>query len=286
LLQARQRGPEVLRLLKDYSTDHADQMDVVAQLYEFSGLENEAQAAYRAFLTRKPQDPARINVYVRFLVRQGQDQEAFTVTRGALSELPPETSSSLSNLILTSGRKLAPHQRKLAESWIEEAHRRQPNSAQVQLEVAELRRVQGRYVQAEALYRRVLDAHPDRPDALNNLAWLLGLQSGRESEALEHVNKAIAISGPNPSFMDTRAVVHMKMGNLDAALDDLRKALASAPRKPALYVHLAQVQQKAGKAAAARDALKSAKELGWDLGSVDPRERASIDKLCRDLVSG
>ena len=70
----------------------------------------------------------------------------------------------------------------------------------------------------ETLYREAMGRSPNDIQALNNLAWLLAFQAGKEPEALKHIDRAIAIVGEDPSLLDTRAVIYLNMGKHEQAL--------------------------------------------------------------------
>ena len=80
-----------------------------------------------------------------------------------------------------------------------------------------------------------MSASPDNLEALNNLAWLLAHRAGKEQEALDLIDRAIAIAGSNPTLCDTRAVIHVQLGKTEPAIRDLRAAMAISPEKSVLY---------------------------------------------------
>ena len=103
-----------------------------------------------------------------------------------------------------------------------------------------LRERQRRYQDAETLYRRAIEKGD--PDAIsyNNLAWLLALNDRKGEAALEYINKAIALKGLLPEFLDTRGVIYLSMGGkTQLAIDDLEKVVAADPSASKLF-HLAQ----------------------------------------------
>jgi tetratricopeptide (TPR) repeat protein len=146
--------------------------------------------------------------------------------------------------------------------------------------LAVLRNLQGRYPEAEALYRKVAAGADPKAAAmaLNNLAWLLALKDGKTAEALELVKRAMEQVGPEPGLLDTRAVVYLKMGQGDQAVKDLEAALADR-EMPSAYFHLAQAHQLAGNRFAAAVAWRKAAALGLTADGLDPLERAAYDQL-------
>ncbi len=146
---------------------------------------------------------------------------------------------------------------------------------------------QGRYDEAERLFRRLVAANPDSPDALNNLAWLLALRdSGKVAESVELINHAIAIKGEDPSLADTRAVARIKLGQIDQALGDLLEIRKRSPQNPAFALHLAWAYQAKGQTDQARTKLKEAEKLGLKPSTLDPLERAVLKRLQEELSRG
>lgn len=86
----------------------------------------------------------------------------------------------------------------------------------------------GRIAEAERGYRAVLQKEPRNPDAWH----LLGLIAQHHRDlptAVEYVQKALALSGPNASFLTNLGVIYEDMGRSGDAVDVLRKALALTP---------------------------------------------------------
>ncbi|WP_177193224.1 tetratricopeptide repeat protein [Desulfomicrobium apsheronum] len=110
---------------------------------------------------------------------------------------------------------------------------------------------------AEAIYRKLLDRHPDLLPAANNLGYLLATAQAptplQLSEALALATKASA--GGDPSALDTVGWVHYRLGDKDAALQFLRKAHESLPEDPAVTYHLARVLADLGQTGEARGLL-------------------------------
>ena len=283
LLKARKRDSDLMALLRSFSKDHNDQLGPVGVLFERYGYLKEAEHAYRADEANHDTEPTRVLTLVRFLARQDRDEEALSLCEQAWKTCPPEQVADASLAVLLAGKNITDKQRHRVESWLEDALRRQPNSTQIQLNLATLRSMQHRYDLTETLYRKVLLVNPENLEALNNLAWLLAFQGGKHQEALELIDRAIEIAGGHPSLLDTRAVVHLQIGKPEQAFRDLREALALNPQKPALYVHLARAHQMSHQQAEARQALQRAEELGMNPGSIDPLEQAAINGLRQEI---
>src|SRR5207253_903230 len=97
------------------------------------------------------------------------------------------------------------------------------------LQLADLRDLEGRLPEAEALYRQVLDRQPRNVVALNNLSWMLAQKPDRSAEALPLIDRAIETSGPVAELLDTRSTVYLALGRGDRAVADLEAATQDAP---------------------------------------------------------
>lgn len=85
--------------------------------------------------------------------------------------------------------------------------------------------------QEEAWYR-LQDMLVDRPDdvgLLNSKCWLAGLWSYNLDEAKPVCDEAVTLSGQSASVIDSRAMLHYRMGNIDDALADIDLALSKEP---------------------------------------------------------
>jgi protein O-GlcNAc transferase len=85
-----------------------------------------------------------------------------------------------------------------------------------------------RFAEAEAIYRQVLAAQPDQPDALN-LLGALAHQHGRHDVAVELIGRAVAVNSAMPDFHNNLGEALRALGRLDEAAAAFRRALALRP---------------------------------------------------------
>ena len=91
---------------------------------------------------------------------------------------------------------------------------------------------------AVGIYREVLKKDDNNIFALNNLALLLALQKQNVDESLKLVDRALAIAGPVPAVLDTRAAVRMAGGQGEEALADLDEAIRDDPQPASIFTGL------------------------------------------------
>ncbi|OWK47367.1 tetratricopeptide repeat protein [Fimbriiglobus ruber] len=171
------------------------------------------------------------------------------------------------------------------DNWIADKLKADPANATLRLARADLDDVLGRFDDEIKAYEAALATDPNNDGILNNLAMLLAVHAKDGSDRpLKTINRAIALKGPRPSFLDTRAVVHIAARHYDLAINDLAAAIAQ-DRKPAYYFHLAQAYQAQGAddkpdLADLRDkALAQAKVRGLTKAMLHPKEWGEYDKL-------
>ena len=252
----------------------------VAGLFERFGFAREAEAACRAFIARNPNEPERVLVLASFLARQDRTKEAIALLDLAWKTCRPEA-VALTALVLYVAPSADENLKHRVEVWVAEALRKSPSAAGLlgpRLAAVYCR--QGRFDEAEALLRQSLLSDPENVETLNNLAWELALREpGEPREALRLIDRAIEKSGLIPTFVDTRAVALIRMGEPDRAVRELSAARAADPRNVSLAFHLAWACEAAGKADEAMKTFQIALELGLRPEARHPLERGLYDRL-------
>jgi predicted TPR repeat methyltransferase len=113
---------------------------------------------------------------------------------------------------------------------------------------------------AELLYRRILDAVPEHPDALHFLGILLH-QRGRNDEAIERIEKSIALDPTLPDRYNNLGNVLLELERVEEAADAYRQAIALNPGHADAYNNLGALLRAQGRLDQARDAYLKAIEL-------------------------
>ena len=83
-------------------------------------------------------------------------------------------------------------------------------------------------VEAQELYRRVLETAPDHPRALH-YAGVLAHQHGRSDEAIALIEKSLALQPDQADCYSNLGIIFQSTGRLDAAIDAYRRAIAIDP---------------------------------------------------------
>jgi tetratricopeptide (TPR) repeat protein len=282
VLKAEGKGPAAVEELRGYANGNRAALVPVALLLEELGEATVAEEMYRAAV-KESNKPQSIFDLVHFLRRRHRYQEALDLCDQSWQSCPPEAALQASLFVLAEA-KPSVAQFARVDARLQAAIGKNPKSATLLLGLAALRNFEGRYEDAETVYRRILQADPSSATALNNLAWLLSLRKGKEQEALSLIENALSIAGPKANILDTRATIYLAMGRTNAALKDLEEIVLELPTATT-YFHLTQARHLAGQRKEASDAWKKAKELGLGQDSLTPLERPIYQQLSSELDS-
>lgn len=104
----------------------------------------------------------------------------------------------------------------------------------------------GRFAEAEAAWREIVERRPHDPEALHMLGYVLA-ESGRPQEGIAWLDQSIALVPRNAAMRSNRAVVLHALGRDDEATRDLRRALDIEPKLPAALHLLGNIHFDAGR---------------------------------------
>jgi predicted Zn-dependent protease len=245
-------------------------------------LKEQAQERFRAFLKDHPSDRTRQALAV-WLIKNQQVSGAVDLALETFEENSQhEPSIQLLTNVLTIA---ASHGLRFgdAESRLEAVIRQQSANANLLLEFATLRHVQGNIPEAIQLYRRVITMAPGNAFARNNFAMLLLEQPDGAREGLLQIEEALRMAGPLPELRDTYAVALARNNKPEEACRILRGLLSQAPNNARFLFHLALASRAAGNNVAAADALTKAKVNRLEAELLTPKERQQVLELSQAL---
>lgn len=105
----------------------------------------------------------------------------------------------------------------------------------------------------------------DRASAYNGRCWSRALLNRELARALSDCNTALRLRPGHFAFLDSRALVYLRLGNLDAAIADYDAALKVRPREAWSLYGRAIAQKRAGKTDAADADRKAALAINPDV---------------------
>jgi tetratricopeptide (TPR) repeat protein len=137
---------------------------------------------------------------------------------------------------------------------------------------------QHQYAKSRDIYHEVLAKEPRNFQALNNLGVNMAYNGENLDEALSRVNQAMAVTGPLPAMLDSRAVVYLMRHEPDKALEDLNTAIGENV-SPELYFHKAWALSLLDRKSDAAEAFVEARNKGLDAKHLAQQEIAIYDRL-------
>ncbi len=223
--QARQECQRAVEIAPYYSVGYKFLGDVL----EKQGQTNEAIAALQRGLRIYPQSTDQRVELAKLLLQAGKNDEAEIQARQGLAY---EAGSGPLHLCL--GYALARrHELDGAEREFALAVRLEPAEALAHYEWARVLALQRKQREAITQYREALKLHPDFPDVLNNLAWMLAasddpsLRNGPEAVAL--ASRACTLTHTNEALrIGTLANAYAAAGRFDEAVAWAQKARSVA----------------------------------------------------------
>ena len=283
LLHARGKAEQAVPLLRAFAAAKPDELRSVAELFDELGQPVAAEETYRRLIRRKER-PQDVLLLATFLGRQRRVAEGLELCGAAWKTCPPDAVATASVTVLVAGQASADRCRQVAAK-LEEVRGTLPQNTDILRALAMVRRLEGRIPESIEVYHELVRRDPKDAQALNNLAWLVAMGAGKGEEGLALIQNAIAVAGPRPAFLDTRAMIHLALGQTTPAIRDLEDVVAEQPSAHRQF-HLAQAYYKAGQRDVATASWKRAVAAGLQQANVDPFEMAVYQKLTHDLAHG
>ncbi len=252
----------------------------IGRLYGLIGAHAEAEAWYRKLAEVTP--TANMLV-IQALADQGKRSDAARFCLEAASgPLAPDLAMMLA-YVMTVPDGNAPEDFAEADAALDAAISSDNAPVQLLQATAVMRASRRDYDAAIGIFRRILTVDPDNELALNNLATLLAERPNQLAEALELIERAVGLSGRQPSLLDTQGTIHVKMGNAAPAIECLEEATASGIADARYYLHLAAAYQLAQRTPEAAKMLLEARNFGIEKFVLTDDDRALLDKLEHEL---
>ncbi|HEY1648868.1 MAG TPA: tetratricopeptide repeat-containing glycosyltransferase family protein [Terracidiphilus sp.] len=143
---------------------------------------------------------------------------------------------------------------------------------------------QGRFIEAEQLYRRILAVDPEHPDALH-LLGMVAFQTGRSEEAATLIRKAIAIKGNVAAYHSNLGNVLESQGKIVEAGVCYQRALLLKPDSAEIYVNLGNIFRAQGQLDSSLACYRRATALSPALADAAAAESAVL-LLKGDFAAG
>jgi tetratricopeptide (TPR) repeat protein len=274
-------------------------VELQARLLEAEKRGDEAIKVLNAHIHRQGAQPSEVLLVVASYQRQMRWKEGFELLDQQRDKIAPELVGGY-YVSLMYGLKPTDVQCEKVESWLktqiaarEKEAQSLPNTRDkedaknrgvaLQMHLAALYDLRGRYPDAEGQYKKILQIEPNNIVALNNLAWLRAAQqTGEGNAALRDINTAIAGMGRQSLLLDTRGLVYMALNQNDKALADFKEAAEDAPT-PTVLFHLARAHNVVKDKNAAEAVLREARKAGLEPAKLHPVEQSACNELLKEL---
>jgi len=121
----------------------------------------------------------------------------------------------------------------------------------------------GRFAEAQSLYRQILTADPNQPDALH-LLGVLAHQTGQHAPAEALIRRALAVQPGAAAYHNSLGNVLRAVGRAGEAEASYRAALRLQPNTPDLHHHIGLALKDQGRISEAETAFRHALRLRKD----------------------
>ena len=253
--------------LKQKPNSFEAQTAMVASMLR-SGKIEEASRLLSQIKDQAPKSPAipELEGDIKFASKQYVD--AANLYRRVLAEAPTPNLVVKTYSALSLGNK-----RPEADAFVADWLKTHPKDVAVRLFDADIAMRSKDYPRATTGYKALLEAKPNDPVLLNNLAWSLWEQ--KDAQALSYAEKAASLAPDSPAVTDTLGWMLVEQGQLKRGIALLEKASAAVPKQTEIALHLAKAQIKDGRKDAARATLEGVvKNAPPD--SADAKESKSL----------
>ena len=219
------------------------------------------------------------------IAKQGRIQEAVALCEEAGKTDDSSRPALAVAAILTTGQATK-HDLESAEPYLKKAAEKHKDQAVLQASLAGIYVLMGQPKKAIEQYRENLKQQPKDVTTLSDLATVLAEQPDEESrkEALELVERAIELAGPQPNLLDTKGMALFYDGKPERAEIALQAAAQSPNPDPRYCFHYAVVCAKLGKLDLARTALKQARDGDLEHQLLTTKDRQLLEELKKQVA--
>jgi len=231
----------------------------------------DAQKIVREVKQQRPKEPAGFLFEGDISASRKAWPEAVAAYRAGLKQAPSTELAVKVYAALYAGGNGAEAE-KFATGWLND----HAQDGRFRLAMAESATARKDFSTAVKHYQTLLQAQPNNPMILNNVAWALGQL--KDARALDYAEKALRLAPSQPAIMETVASLVAEKGDTTRALELLQKATSLAPASNDLKLSTARVMIKAGKKAEAQKILAELGKLGDKYAA-----QADVTRLLKEI---
>lgn len=140
----------------------------------------------------------------------------------------------------------------------------------------------GRWDEAVAEFRSLLQKEPDNAAALNYLGYMFADRNVGLDEALEMISRAVELDPTSGAYQDSLGWVYFRLGDLARAEMYLREAARLEPHDATVHEHLGDLHAARGEHEEAIAAYSRALTMHSEEAGQQERIEAKLEELSRD----
>ena len=287
ILDAEGRRGEAVKALTAYSETAAGSVSVpvktaLAMLCTTQGDFTTATDLLDQAEKLAPGDADVFTARLKWLATQDKFAEISAALNQWRTDHPQQSAVLLAGGWLLASSGTDDHMR-TAKTLFEQVLTQQANNAEAQFGLAQVAYRLGDLDTAVQVYRKLLELEPYHRQALNELAWILGVEQGNPQEGLVLADRAAARYPDDPHVLDTRGVLLTALDRLAEARQDLEHCVENTGELPATraraLLHLARVCISQQQREQAGRRLAEAQAIDQDKNVLTTAERAELQEL-------
>lgn len=241
---------------------------------------DEASAIFTRLVQAEPHDASLVVTWVRLLISEQRWAEAKSVIADWRARHPDDivVSSTFARDLVAAREEQG---LEIAEEVLRSDLESHPQSVGLLHLLANVTAATGRFEEAISLNRKIIEVDANDVFAVNNLAWLLCEERGQYTEALALANRGLKMRLEYIDLLDTRGVIHYRLGHLEKAIEDLTRCIelypVNSPAMASTHFHIARVYAEMGRKIDATRHVQQALTLHRQSEqSTDPRQKRSV----------
>ncbi|NLX12599.1 MAG: tetratricopeptide repeat protein [Phycisphaerales bacterium] len=291
VLHARGQVREAIQKLESYYLDPASKPTVatplaLADLYRMNNDFDKAGQWLSQAVLLSPDNVGIFNVRLRLLASQKQYDEIIQqlITYGQRYPKDAQMMMTVASILISA--EAEDHIRRL-KPLLDQFITANPDRLEGYMGLAMITYASGDRETALRAYRRILELDPFHQQALNNLAWILGVEMKKAEEALPFANKGVLRYPEDYHMLNTRGVLYYTLDMMSEARKDLEKCVTMVSGVPSSYAkalfYLGRINLKEGKTELARKTLQKVLNIDQEYKVLTEDERMEVEQLVATL---
>lgn len=241
-----EKAVAIYEVLVKEDPENSRHLFLLINAYRVNHQTEKALALAKEHFERNPKDIQIGLVYARTLGDAGKHNQGAEILHKLL-QLDASNLDIYMNLsqIYLQGKRFSDAEKVLRRAQTLESLR-EGDTERIKFQLASLYERQKDFDRAESLFKEILKTNPDNASALNYMGYMLADRGVRLQEAVEYVEKALALEPNNGAYLDSLGWAFFKLNDLKQAETYLLKAVSIVKNDPTIHDHLGDLYFKSG----------------------------------------